>query len=391
MDAALNPFKPGSGLRPPALEGRTRQLEEFELLVARSQRHNYDRGMMLSGLRGVGKTTLLNSLAEHAERQGWLTIGIEARPNDAGVAAVRSRLGSELAAGLRRFSRKRRLQKALDRLIALARGFSMGIGVGPATIEVSYDGPAAASGDLDLDLEELVEAISAEMGKHDTAFGLFIDEMQDLDPDLLGALLAVQHRASQREWPFFVIGAGLPNLPAVLADTRSYAERQFSYSTIGPLSPSDAADALTIPVTRFGGTFTPDALTIVVEASGGYPYFLQEFGKEIWNVAATSTFDAEDAYLAVEEGRRALDSGFFPSRWTRATDRERRYLRAMAASGESAPRSGRVAAEMGATTTAVSDIRDSAIKKGLIWSPEHGRVAFTVPHMADFILRQPTE
>lgn len=391
MDAALNPFKPGSGLRPPALEGRTRQLEEFELLVARSQRHNYDRGMMLSGLRGVGKTTLLNSLAEYAEGQGWLTIGIEARPNDAGVAAVRARLGSELAVGLRRFSRKRRLQKAFDRLIGLARGFSVGVGVGPATVEVSYDGPAAASGDLDLDLEELVEAISTEMGKHDTAFGLFIDEMQDLDPDLLGALLAVQHRASQRQWPFFVIGAGLPNLPAVLADTRSYAERQFSYSTIGPLSPSDAADALTIPVIRFGGTFTPQALSIVVEASGGYPYFLQEFGKEIWNVAATSTFDTDDAYLAVEEGRRALDSGFFPSRWTRATDRERRYLRAMARTGDPTPRSGRVAAEMGATTTAVSDIRDSAIKKGLIWSPEHGRVAFTVPHMADFILRQPTE
>lgn len=391
MDAALNPFKPGSGLRPPALEGRTGELEEFDLLVARSKRRNYDRGMMLSGLRGVGKTTLLNALAEHAERHDWLTISIEARPNDAGIAAVRARLGNELAVGLRRFSRKRQVQKAFERLISLAQGFSLGLGVGPATVNVKYDGPDAASGDIDLDLEELVEAISDAMKKHGSAFGLFIDEMQDLDSDLLGALLAVQHRAAQREWPFFVIGAGLPDLPSVLADTRSYAERQFSYSTIGPLSPTDATDALIIPIERFGGSLTAEALEILVEASGGYPYFLQEFGKAIWNIAATNIFDAEDAHLAVQLGRQALDSGFFPSRWTRATDRERRYLRAMARTGESAPRSGRVAAEMGTVTTAVSDLRDSTIKKGLIWSPEHGRVAFTVPHMADFILRQPDD
>lgn len=390
MDPALNPFKPGSGLRPPALEGRTRQREEFDLLVVRSKRRNYDRGMVLSGLRGVGKTTLLNNLAEHAERQGWLTIGIEARPNDSGIAAVRAKLGTELALSLRRFSRTHRMRKAMDDLIALAKGFTLGVGLGPANVELRIDQPAA-SGDIDIDLEELVEAISAVMKKQGTAFGLFIDEMQDLDGDLLGALLAVQHRASQREWPFFLIGAGLPSLPSVLADTRSYAERQFSYSTIGPLSPTDAADALAIPVREHGGAFTTDALDILVEASGGYPYFLQEFGKAIWNIAASSTFDTDDALLAVEEGRRALDGGFFPSRWTRATERERRYMRALALTGEPNPRSGRVAAEMGLTTTSVSDIRDSAIKKGLIWAPEHGRISFTVPGMADFIRRQSTE
>jgi hypothetical protein len=389
MDPALNPFKPGSGLRPPALEGRDREREEFDLLVARSKQRNYDRGMVLSGLRGVGKTTLLNTLAEHAERQGWLAISIEARPNEAGIAAVRARLGYELAVGLRRFSRKHQRHKVIDDLVSLARGFTLGVGLGPAKIEVTLGG-RAASGDIDLDLEELVEAISDVMGKKGAAFGLFIDEMQDLDPDLLGALLAVQHRASQREWPFFVIGAGLPSLPAVLADSRSYAERQFSYRTIGPLSPADAADALRVPVEAHGGAFTPDALEIVVEASGGYPYFLQEFGKAIWHTAPTSLFDSEDAHLAVEEGRRALDDGFFPSRWTRAPDRERRYLRAIAETGEPTPRSGKVAAAMGVATTAVSDVRDSAIKKGLIWSPEHGRIAFTVPGMADFNRRQPT-
>ena len=390
MDPALNPFKPGSGLRPPALEGRTRQREEFDLLVARSKNRIYDRGMVLSGLRGVGKTTLLNSLAEHAERQGWLAIGIEARPNEAGIAAVRAKLGNELASGLRRYSRKRRLQKVADELIALARGFTLGVGLGPAKVELAPDRPAA-SGDIDIDLEELVEAISDAMKKDGTAFGLFIDEMQDLDSDLLGALLAVQHRASQREWPFFVIGAGLPSLPAVLAENRSYAERQFTYSTIGPLSPADAADALDVPVRNHGGSFTPEALEILVDASGGYPYFLQEFGKAVWNVAPRAPFDDEDAHIAVDEGRRALDDGFFPSRWNRSSERERRYLRAIADTGEDQPRSGRVAAAMGSTTTAVSDVRDSTIRKGLVWSPEHGRGAFTVPGMADFIRRQPTD
>jgi hypothetical protein len=390
MDLELNPFKPGSGLRPPALEGRDKQIEAFDLLVARSKRCNYDRGMVLSGLRGVGKTTLLNTLAEHADRQGWLTIGIEARPNAAGTAAVRAKLAQELTVGLRRYSRKHKIQKVIDPLIELARGFSLEIGLGPATVNVGTSQPAASSGDIDLDIEELVEAITTALKPRGSAFGLFIDEMQDLDTDLLSALLTVQHRASQREWPFFLIGAGLPNLPAILAENRSYAERQFLYSTVGPLDTDAAADALRIPVRRHGGDFTDEALEVLVTASGGYPYFLQEYGKAIWNLAPEAPFQTEDAELAVEVGRSHLDEGFFPSRWNRATERERRYLRALAATGEDAPRSGKVAELMGATVSGVSDVRETAIKKGLIWAPEHGRIAFTVPGMADFIRRQPS-
>lgn len=388
MDRELNPFKPGSGLRPPALEGRNQQIDDFDLLVARSKRRAYDRGTILTGLRGVGKTTLLNMLADHADRQGWLTIGIEARANDAGTEVVRARLAQELTIGLRRFSRTHRVHQIIDPLIELVRGFSVGVGLGPAKISIESRSRAAASGDIGLDVEELVEAVATALKPRASAFGLFIDEMQDLDPDLLSALLAAQHRAGQREWPFFIIGAGLPNLPAVLADSRSYAERQFGYSTIGPLSEAAAADALQLPVQRFGGDFTPRALEVIIAASGGYPYFLQEFGQAIWNVAAQSPFDEEDAELAVEVGLARLDDGFFPSRWRRATERERRYMTAMAQTGEEQPRSGHIAQAMGSTATAVSDVRDSAIKKGLVWAPEHGRVAFTVPHMADFIRRQ---
>jgi type II secretory pathway predicted ATPase ExeA len=391
MDRELNPFKPGSGLRPPALEGRDQQIEDFDVLVARSNRGTYDRGMILTGLRGVGKTTLLNMLADHADHQGWLTITIEARATDAGTATVRARLAQELTIGLRRYSRAHRLHQLIDPLIELARGFSVDVGLGPASVTFESRAAAAASGDISLDVEELVEAIATALKPRASAFGLFVDEMQDLDRDLLSALLAAQHRSSQREWPFFIIGAGLPNLPAVLAEARSYAERQFVYCTIGPLSDDASADALRVPVQRHGADFTPPALETIIAASGGYPYFLQEFGQAIWNIAAQTPFDEEDAQLAVEVGLSRLDEGFFPSRWHRATERERRYMTAIARSGEQQPRSSQVAQLMGSTATAVSDVRDSALKKGLIWAPEHGRVAFTVPHMADFIRRQARE
>ena len=188
-----------------------------------------------------------------------------------------------------------------------------------------------------------------------------------------------------------IIGAGLPNLPGRLADCRSDAERQFLCDTIGALSPVDATDALRIPITEMGGSLTDEAVELLVASSEGYPYFLQEYGKAIWDAAPATPFTLADAEAAVEIGRIALDDGFFPSRWDRTAPKERRYLRAMAELPDPAPRSGTVAAHMGSITSGVSEVRDSLIKKGLIWPPEHGRVAFTVPGMNDFIRRQPTE
>ncbi len=220
---------------------------------------------------------------------------------------------------------------------------------------------------------------------------------------LLAALLSVQHMANQRELPFFLIGAGLPNLPAVLSSARSYAERLFTYTTIGPLSPADAADALAEPARRFGADYTPDALAELVQVSNGYPYFLQTFGAAIWDLAPDAVFTVADARLAITVGWEQLDAGFFPSRWERATPTERAYLHAMAnlvrggqprhpgatvGNDTAAVATADVVSALSSSQKATSVARGQLIDKGLIYSPEYGRIAFTVPGMADYLARQ---
>lgn len=388
MDPELNPFTPGAGLRPPALEGRDKEIEEFDLLVARSKRHIYKRGMMLSGLRGVGKTVLLNKLAEHSEHQGWLVTQMEARATDIGADVARRRLVGELRRGIQRFSRRHQAAEALGSALAIAERLHVTLTAGPVGLSVAA-APAAAAIDWEFEFESMVEDIVAVLRKRDSALGIFIDELQDIDDATLESLLAVQHTAAQRGWPFFLIGAGLPNLPSRLADCRSYAERQFDFYSVGALGPVDAGDAVTVPTEKVGGSLMADALDIVVHASEGYPYFLQEYGKAIWSVAEDVPFTAGNAYQAVEMGTIELDAGFYPSRWDRLAPTEQDYMRAMADTGEGEPRSGAIAERLGKVPTSVSRTRDSLIKKGLVWAPAHGRLSFTVPGMAEFIRRQP--
>ena len=385
MDPSLNPYTPGSGRMPFELAGRQQEIDYFDLIVAKSKLGRPDRGLVLSGLRGVGKTSLLNFLAEHARTHDWLVISIEAKLTEPGRASVRQRLGREINAALRRFSWKHKAGDAIDSLKSMVAGFS----VAAAGVQVGVDFNApAASGELDVDFEELVEQICAVMAKERSAFAVFVDEMQDLDPDLLAALITTQHLANQRGWPFFVIAAGLPNLPAVLATSRSYAERSFKYFQVGALNEPEAVDAYLLPATANGGRFDQDALDLLVEASSGYPYFIQEFGNAIWDLAADVPFTVADAEAAIDVGVALLDAGFFPARWDRATPAERRYLTAMANTAAESPLSATVAAELGSSTQAQSTVRQELIRKGLVYPPEHGRVAFTVPGMADFIRRQ---
>lgn len=387
MEPALNPYNPGSGVAPPHLGGRQAEIEAFDLLVARTKLSRRSRPMVLSGLRGVGKTVLLNRFLGLAEAHEWLTIKLEGRPGPAGARDIRKTLARELQIASRKYA-PQSASEHIQRLLRTVSSFSATVGVQGLSLGVDIDPARASTGFVDIDLRDLVEDVGGAMRTLRRGFTLFIDEMQDVDDELLGALVAVQHHAVQRELPFFVIGAGLPNLPARLAEVRSYAERLFDYRTIGKLAPPDAAEAFTIPAGQMGQTFSDSALKVMVEASGRYPYFIQEFGNAIWEVATESPFSLEDAEAAAIAARQRLDSGFFPSRWDRATAREREYMTAMAEDGEGPSITRAIAERMGTKPTALGPIRAQLIDKGLVYSPEHGQLAFTVPGMADFIQRQ---
>ncbi len=390
MDRELNPFAPGAGRRPPHLVGRDAELEAFDTIVARTRNRLGNRGMVLSGLHGVGKTVLLNSLREHAERMGWLVVSLEGQRGDQAAIDVRRRLGRELVVAARRLNPPTRSQR-FRQALGSVESFKIQVGVSGISLDVEPTRGRADSGDLETDLSELVEDLTEALADEGLGFGLFIDEMQDLSPSTLSMILAAQHAANQRDRPFYLIGAGLPSLPAVLTSARSYAERLFDYRRIGALPHTAAVQALVEPITRLGGRLEPPALQLLTDTAQGYPYFLQEYGQAVWDVAPQVPFTLDDAKLAVQEGTDRLDAGFFRARWDCATKSERKLLRAMAADGEGTSLTSDVAARMGKRINAIGPARGNLIAKGLIYAPEHGRLAYTVPGMATFIGRQPTD
>ncbi|KRE76666.1 ATP-binding protein [Arthrobacter sp. Soil761] len=387
MDPDLNPFAPGSGLKPPALEGRQAEIEAFDRLIARTKRKAAERGMLLSGLRGVGKTVLLNNFAAQAERHEWFVVQIEAQPSTEGRKATRQKLARAIEAGARRLRAKSAWGYVKDVLGSIG-SFNISLGAAGVSATLGTTTGRADSGNLDIDLEELVEDLATAMAKSKAGFGIFIDEMQDLDDELLGALISVQHLSGQKGWPFFIIGAGLPNLPGKLSATRSYSERLFDYRTIGALDPASAADAIGLPMNELGVHLDADALRALVTAADGYPFFLQAYGKAAWDVASSKIVNLDDARLAIEIGTEQLDAGFFRSRWQRATPAERQYLRAMADDHDEASSTAQVASRLNRTASQLTVARSNLISKGLIYAPDHGAVRFTVPGMSAFISRQ---
>ena len=386
MEPALNPYSPGSGRRPPELVGRTVELEAFDTLVARTRNRMSDRGIVLTGLRGVGKTVLLNELAAHAERHSWMIVRLEARRDDAGALAVRRALARDLVAAARKHAR-RTLSERMRAALGTITSFNAQVGATGVSLGVERAIGRADSGDAELDLLELVEDVSAAVREDGRGFAIFVDEMQDLDPATMSALIAAQHAAGQRDWPFYVIGAGLPNLPRALTEARSYAERLFNYRSIGRLAPSEAARALQEPAQRLGAAYSPQALQVILAAADGYPYFLQEYGQAVWNMSPGKVFTDADAHAAVQYGREHLDAGFYRTRWQRATPAERRFLAAMAQDADAPSLSSEVARRMELRASSLGPYRASLMAKGLIFAPEYGKLAYTVPGMADFIQR----
>ena len=383
MDVDLNPYAPGAGVRPPAMVGRDAQLAEMSTAIKRTKHRLQSRPMCLWGLRGVGKTVLLNALRRDAESAGWLTVSLEAAPTEKGRETVKRRFARDLVLAARkmRVIDTHPLRKALGSISS----FSLSVGIASLALGVEPSGGRADTGDITQDLIELADDVSDDLRKQGLGFAIFVDEMQDLEDEFTAALLTMQHKANQEDWPVFVIAAGLPNLPGRLSAVRTYSERLFSYSEVGPLSPDAATAALTRPAEAQNAAFTRQAVETLVQASNGYPYFLQEFGKAIWDIAPRSPFTKHDADKAVTLGVAELDNGFFPARWTQA---ERAYLTAMASAGDSGATSGAIAESLGKTTQSLGPTRAQLIAKGLIHAPGYGVVRFSVPGMAEFIVRQ---
>ncbi|MGH9000452.1 MAG: ATP-binding protein [Acidimicrobiia bacterium] len=392
MEAIDNPYSPGAGLRPPALAGRDEDIVVFETLLGRAAMGRPSQSVVLTGLRGVGKTVLLNDLADRARAGGWVVAQVEARAEGDDGASFRAKMTRALNQSLRqvtgRWKRGERLRAALAtfKSFALKTDPSGGLSLG---IEVDPQQGRADTGSLNLDLSELASDLAESAAEHGTGVVVLIDEMQDLDAEELAAICVACHEAGQRSRPFYVVGAGLPSLPGVLAEARSYAERLFAYRPIGALDRAAATEALTRPAGEHGVRWVHKAVGLVLEASSGYPYFVQEFAKAAWDYAPRPVIGTADARIGVRVGRDKLDNGFFRSRWNRATPGERDYLRAMAADGDGPSASGEVARRLGKRSVQqVGPLRAKLIHKGLVYAPEHGLIAYTVPGMAEFINRQ---
>lgn len=396
MDPIRNPYAPGAGQRPPELAGRDDQLRAFDVVLERVSRGRPERSLVLTGLRGVGKTVLLNALRSAAVRRGWGTGKLEARPDQ----SLRRPLSSALHQAVRELAHPQ--SDEADHVLGVIRSFAQREAGAGAKLRDQWspgiDVPAvrgrADSGDVEIDLVELltdVGGLAADTGK---GVAVFVDEMQDLGAADVSALCAACHELSQSGLPVIVVGAGLPHLPAVLSASKSYSERLFSYQRIDRLSRAEADRALTAPAAEEDAAYDDAALAALHDATSGYPYFIQAYGKTVWDVAPRTPITAADVAVAAPEAERELAVGFFGSRYERATPGEREYLRAMAdAAGEDADAVGsvgtaEVAAVLGKKPQSLSPARDSLLKKGLIYSGERGRIAFTVPHFGRYLREQ---
>lgn len=388
MDPVRNPYSPGAGSPPPALVGRDRQLETFDVAVQRLALGRSAKSRLLTGLRGVGKTVLLREFAQIARGHGWVHEQIEATEDLVfvdGIATLIRKALLRLSVAERARDRARR---ALGTLSAFKLRYQIPDLGGDVSIEVDPTPGRADTGILEEDLAELFIQVGGVAGDGGVGVLLVIDEVQYLSQSSMAALIVGLHRVSQEQLPFMVAGAGLPSLPSLAGEARSYAERLFDFPVIGSLGAEDSRLALSRPAEDEGVVWAPEALDRVLDLTQGYPYFLQEFGKQAWDVAEGPGMIWDgDVAAAVPIATDELDTGFFRARLDRTTDSERNYLRAMASLGPGPHGSGDIAEALGKTTAQAGPVRDSLIKRGLVYSPRWGRLAFTVPMFDEYAIR----
>jgi len=392
MDPIRNPYAPGAGQRPPELAGRDRELQQFEVTLERVAAGRPERSMVLSGLRGVGKTVLLNALRGQAVKRAWGTGKIEARPDQ----SIRIPVAQAVHAAVREVSHRHRDPDRVEAVAGVLKSFALrtqladrkGMRWTPPVDAVAVKG-RADSGDLELDLIELFGDVASLVGDLGVGVALYVDEMQDVSTEELAALCGACHEISQQGAPLVVVGAGLPHLPVALAASKSYAERLFRYVSVDRLPRDMAERAWRVPAGTEGVTFEDSALDELYRLTDGYPYFVQAYGKVTWDAAVGDPITADDVREAAPEAEAELAIGFFGARYDRATPAERDYMTAMADLGRDQDDGPVATAEIARSLTrkpqSLSPARDGLIKKGLVFSAERGSVAFTVPHFGKFL------
>jgi hypothetical protein len=389
MDPLENPFSPGAGSPPPELVGRDAILRQAQIALHRLRAGRAAKSMILVGLRGVGKTVLLNRIRLIAEEGGYRALFVEAHESKPLPALLMPHLRQVLFS----LDAMEKVSEKVKRGFRVLRSFMAGLKakakVGEVELElgVNPETGTADSGDLEADLSELFVAVAEAAADREKAVAICIDELQYLSEAELSALIMALHRVAQRSLPLVMVGAGLPQIIALAGRSKSYAERLFDYPAVGPLAPSDASNALQTPVQKQGARFADDAIGEVLKVTQGYPYFLQQWGYEAWDIAAGPTIELKDVQEATVRSVKELDQSFFRVRFDRLTPREKDYLRALAELGNGPQRSSDIAELFGVKVQSVAPLRAGLLKKGMIYSPSHGDTEFTVPLFGEFMLR----
>ena len=387
MDPIRNPYTPGAGTPPPELAGRDEIRSTALVALQRAMIGRPGKSIIMVGLRGVGKTVLLDRILDDAEARGVRALRIEA-PEDRSLPSM---LAPQLRSAMLKLSAGGAAGELARRALRGLAGFVRALKVKYQDIEVGLDfepEPGLAdNGDLESDLQDLFEVVGRAAKAAGACVALFVDELQYVPQEELAALIIALHRAAQRQLPVTMVGAGLPQLRGRMGKAKSYAERLFEFPEIGVLSDEDARLAIAKPAADEGVAIDDDALDAIVTRTQRYPYFLQEWGKHVWDAAERSPITAAVVDEASEWAIAALDASFFLVRFDRLTPAEKRYLRAMSELGTGPYRSGEIARELGTLVTSVAPLRGQLINKGMIWSPSHGDTAFTVPMFDEFMRR----
>lgn len=387
MNPIDNPYTPGAGTRPYELVGRDHLRDDLKVSIARLKKAKPSKSMLLVGLRGVGKTVLLEQMRLDVEALNVHTIYVEAPEN----RSLPSLLSPQLRLTLLKLSRIDKSKDAAQRALKALAGFAKSLKVTYGDIEVGFDQEPEAgladNGDLEADLTALMVEVGLAAKAAETALVIFIDELQYVKTEQFAALITALHRCAQLKLPVTLVGAGLPQLRGLAGNAKSYAERLFSYPEVGALDKAAAKKAIVNPAREEGVLFDNDAVAEIFQKTQGYPYFIQEWGSQTWDLAESSPITQQDVISSSELTVAKLDESFFRVRFDRLTPNEKSYLYAMALLGPGPHRSGDIADSMNKRVSDVAPVRNSLIKKGMVWAPNHGDTAFTVPLFDEFMVR----